>query len=336
LLPGDRVLQRLFTMNTVIPFLLQYGYPVLFLWVLIETIGLPLPSVPLLITMGALAGVGQRNLLLCIGLGGCAALLGDIFWYTIGRRRGRKVLSLLCRISFEPESCVRRTENIFSRYGARSFLITKFIPGLNAIATSMAGIIRLPLSRFFLFDIPGTFFFISAYTLIGYLISEELERALSYGAGISKIILLLVSGGLALYVLGKFISRQRLLKQLAMEHITPEELKRKIDAGEHILIVDVRHPSDIEGDPYVIPGAIRISTVAEQQPAFSGDGEIVAYCTCPNEASSARAALNLRQRGMKRVRPLSGGFDAWRGRGYPVAPAGPKSPGDPGRNGDGR
>jgi membrane protein DedA with SNARE-associated domain len=325
-------------MNTVIPFLLQYGYPVLFLWVLTETMGLPIPSVPLLITMGALAGVGQRSLLLCIGLGGCAALLGDIFWYTIGRRRGRKVLSLICRISFEPESCVRRTENIFERYGARSFLITKFIPGLNAIATSMAGIIRLPLSRFFLFDIPGTFLFISAYTLIGYLISEELDRALSYGAGISKIILLLVSGGLVLYILGKFLSRQRLLKQLAIEHITPEELKQKIDAGEHIVIVDVRHPSDIEGDPYVIPGAIRItSDASEHHPAFSGDGEIVAYCTCPNEASSARAALNLRQRGMRRVRPLSGGFDAWRGRGYPVAPAkDPTSQKDPGRNGDGR
>jgi membrane protein DedA with SNARE-associated domain len=315
-------------MNTVIPFLLQYGYPVLFLWVLTETMGLPIPSVPLLITMGALAGVGQRNLLLCIGLGGSAALLGDIFWYTIGRRRGRKVLSLICRISFEPESCVRRTENIFGRYGARSFLVTKFIPGLNAIATSMAGIIRLPLSRFFLFDIPGTFFFISAYTLLGYLISEELDRALSYGAGISKIILLLMSGGLALYIMGKFLSRQRLLKQLAIEHITPEELKQKIDAGEHIVIVDVRHPSDIEGDPYVIPGAIRISTdAAEHHPAFSGDGEIVAYCSCPNEASSARAALNLRQRGMKRVRPLSGGFDAWRGRGYPVELViNPKSP----------
>lgn len=306
-------------MHEVIPFLIQHGYPILFLWVLTESMGLPIPSVPLLISMGALAGVGQRSLFLCIGLGVCAAVLGDIFWYFIARRRGRKVLSIICRMSFEPGSCVRRTENIFARYGARSFLVTKFVPGLSAIATSLAGIIRLPLQRFFIFDILGTLFWVSSYTLIGYIISEELDRALYYGAGIGKTIFLLVSGGVLAYILVKFVSRQRLLRQLAFEHITPEELKQKIDAGEHIVIIDVRHPSDIEVDPYAIPGAIRISSdAADNHPALSEDKEIVAYCTCPNEASSARAALNLRQRGIKRVRPLSGGFDAWRHRGYPV------------------
>jgi membrane protein DedA with SNARE-associated domain len=308
-------------MNEVIPFLIQHGYPILFLWVLTESLGLPIPSVPLLITMGALAGVGKQNLFLCIGLGVFAAVLGDIFWYVIARHRGKKVLSIICRMSFEPGSCVTRTENIFARYGARSFLITKFVPGLSAIATSLAGIIQLPLKRFFIFDILGTLFWVGSYTLIGYLISEELDRALYYGAGLGKSLFVLVAGGLLAYIVGKFVSRQRMLKQLALEHITPEELKQKLDANEHIVIIDVRHPSDIEVDPYSIPGAIRISSDGvENHPALSGDNEIVSYCTCPNEASSARAALNLRQRGIKRIRPLSGGFDAWRHRGYPVEP----------------
>ncbi len=306
-------------MDKVIPFLLQHGYPILFLWVLAEIIGFPIPSFPVLIIMGALAGLGERSLFLCIGLGVCAALLGDIFWYTFGRHRGRKVLSLLCRISLEPDSCVRRTENIFARYGLRSFLVTKFILGLNAVATSLAGIIRLPLRRFFIYDIPGAFFWVGSYTLIGYFISEELDRALYYGAGIGKILFLIVFSGLIVYVLLKLIMRQRLLKQLAVAHITPEELKQKIDAREHIIIIDVRHPSDIEVDPYGIPGAIHVSSVSDENPpALLGDDEIVTYCTCPSEASSARAALNLRRRSMKRIRPLSGGFDAWRDRGYPV------------------
>jgi len=267
-------------MDKVIPFLIQHGYPMLFLWVLAEIMGLPIPSFPVLIVMGALAGLGQRNLFICIGLGVCAALLGDIFWYTFGRHRGRKVLSLLCRISFEPESCVRRTENIFARYGVRSFLVTKFIPGLNAVATSLAGIVRLPLTRLFIFDIPGTLLWVGGYTLIGYLISEELDRALSYGAGIGTIFLLLVFGGLIVYVFRKIVLRRRLLKQLAIEHITAEELKQKIDAGEHVIIIDVRHPSDIKVDPYGIPGAIRISAIAAQDPpVLLGDDEIVAYCT---------------------------------------------------------
>jgi len=267
-------------MDKVIPFLIQHGYSVLFLWVLTQSMGLPIPSVPLLITMGALAGLGKCNLFFCIGLGVCAAVLGDIFWYLVGRRRGRRVLSLICRISLEPESCVRQTENIFARYGARSFLVMKFVPGLSAVATSLAGIIRLPLSRFFIFDIPGTLFWVAGYTLIGYFISEELDRALDYGAGIGKTLFLLAVGGLIVYGLGKFVSRQRLLKQLAIEHITPEELKQKIDAGEHIVIIDVRHPSDIEADPFGIPGAIRISSDAsEKNPELLGGDEIVVYCT---------------------------------------------------------
>ncbi|HXY61865.1 MAG TPA: VTT domain-containing protein [Nitrospirota bacterium] len=267
-------------MDKIIPFLIQHGYPVLFLWVLTQSMGFPIPSVPLFITMGALAGHGQQNLYLCIGLGVSAALLGDIFWYVLGHRRGRKVLSFICRISFEPESCVRRTENIFARFGARAFLVMKFVPGLSAVATSLAGIMRLPLTRFFIFDVPGTIFWVSGYTLIGYFISEELDRALYYGAGIGKTIFLVVFGGLIVYIFRKFVSRQHLLKQLAMEHITAEELKQKMDAGDHIIIIDVRHPSDIEIDPYGIPGALRLTSVfAENSPASLEDDEIVTYCT---------------------------------------------------------
>jgi len=171
-------------MVKVIPFLIQHGYAVLFLWVLAETIGFPLPSGPLFITMGALAGAGQINLFVCIGLGVCAALLSDIFWYTVGRKRGSKVLALICRITLEPDSCVRRTENIFGVYGARSLLITKFLPGLGAVVTPLAGTIRMPFSRFLLFDGLGILLWVWTYTLVGYIFSEELDRALGYAGGI--------------------------------------------------------------------------------------------------------------------------------------------------------
>src|SRR5512141_1291428 len=154
-------------MTPVLPFLIQHGYTLLFFWVLAETMGLPIPCVPLLITVGALAGAGQMNLHLCIGLGVSAALLSDSFWYSLGWFRGRRVLSLLCRISLEPDSCVRRTENIFARYGARSLLIIKFIPGLSAVSIPLAGIIHMSLPRFLLFDSVGIFMWIGAYTIIG-------------------------------------------------------------------------------------------------------------------------------------------------------------------------
>jgi len=79
-------------MNNLIPFVIQHGYAVLLIWIFAETMGLPLPSAPLLVMVGALAGGGQMNVFLCIGLGVCAALTSDIFWYSMGRRHGGKAI----------------------------------------------------------------------------------------------------------------------------------------------------------------------------------------------------------------------------------------------------
>jgi membrane protein DedA with SNARE-associated domain len=267
-------------MDNVVPFLMRHGYTVLFIWVFAETMGLPIPSVPLLITVGALAGVGQMNVFLCIGIGVSAALLSDIFWYSMGRRRGGMLLSLICRISLEPDSCVRRTENIFARYGARSLLVTKFLPGLSAVSTPLAGVTHMRLLRFLLFDSLGTLAWICAYTLFGYAFSEELDRALAYGIGMGKTLFVLVGGMLTLYILRRYASRRRFLHELFIARITPEELKQKLDTGEDIVIIDLRHSLDFEADPYIIPGALRIplDQVERPQEALS-DREIVVYCT---------------------------------------------------------
>lgn len=267
-------------MNRVIPFLLLHGYTLLFVWVLAETMGLPIPSVPLLITAGALAGAGQLNLYLCIGLGVCAALVSDLFWYFMGRKRGGKVVSLICRIALEPDSCVRRTENMFARYGARFLLITKFIPGMSAVSTPLAGMTRMRLPRFLLFDSLGVLSWVGAYTLLGYIFSRELDRALLYAMGTGKTILALAAGGLVLYVLRKYALRRRFIRELFIARITPEELKRKLDAGEDIAIIDVRHSLDFEADPYIIPGALRIpSEQLESNPEVPRDREVVVYCS---------------------------------------------------------
>jgi membrane protein DedA with SNARE-associated domain len=267
-------------MHNVIPFLIEHGYKVLFIWVFAETIGLPIPSAPLLITVGALAGVGQMKLFLCIGLGVSAALLSDMFWYYMGRRRGGQLLSLLCRISLEPDSCVRRTENLFSRYGSRSLLITKFLPGLSAVSTPLAGIIRMRLPLFLFFDCMGAIFWVGSFTVFGYLFSKELDRALDYAASMGNTLFLLVVGALSIYILRKYSLRRRFLRQLFVTRVTPEELKQKLDSGDDIMIIDVRHSLDFEADPYIIPGALRIpSEQLEGYPEVPKDREVVVYCT---------------------------------------------------------
>ncbi len=267
-------------MHNVIPFLIEHGYTVLFLCVLAETMGFPVPSAPLLVMVGALAGGGQMNLLLCISLGVCAALPSDIFWYSMGRRHGGKVLALICRISLEPDSCVRQTENIYARFGARVLLVIKFIPGLSAVSTPLAGVIHMRLSQFLLFTSVGILMWVGSYILIGYVFSEELERALAYAMGMGRTLFVLVVGVLTIYILRKYALRRRFLRQLFVARITQEELKQKLDSGEDIMIIDVRHSLDFEADPYIIPGALRIpSEQLESYPEVPKDREVVVYCT---------------------------------------------------------
>ena len=306
-------------MHEIIPFLIKHGYTVLFLWVFAETMGLPLPSSPLFVTVGALAGMGHMYLPTCIGLGVFAALLSDVMWYYMGRRDGRRILSWLCRISLTPDFCVRRTELLFARYGERTLLVTKFIPGLSAVTTPFAGIIRMRLSRFLLFDILGAIMWVGSLTGLGYVFSEQLDYALIYAMRFGNTLFIFLAGALAIYLLRKYALRRRFLRQLFNARITPVQLKQKIDSGEDVLILDVRHALDIEADPYSIPGALHFPLESlKQHPDVPLDREVVLYCTCPSEASSARVAMLLLRQGVVMVRPLAGGFNAWRDHGYPV------------------
>jgi len=306
-------------MHEIIPYLIKHGYTVLFVWVFAETIGLPLPSAPLFITVGALAGMGHMHLPICIALGVCAALLSDVFWYYMGRREGGRILSWLCRISLTPDFCVRKAEVIFARYGERTLLVSKFIPGLNAVTTPFAGIIRMRLSRFLLFDILGAIIWVGSFTGFGYVFSEQLDYALIYSLRFGNTLFIFLAGALTIYILRKYPLRRRFLRQLFNARITPVQLKQKIDAGDEILILDVRHALDIEADPYIIPGALHLPLESlKQHPDVPRDREVVLYCTCPSEASSAWVAMLLLQHGVILVRPLAGGFNAWRDHGYPV------------------
>ena len=104
---------------------------------------------------GRAFGMHQMNLGLAVAFAVIGAVASDSMWYEIGRRKGVRVLQLICRISLEPDSCVRRTQVSFARNGPRVLLGAKFIPGLNAMAAPLAGIIKMGWRRFLLFDTSG-------------------------------------------------------------------------------------------------------------------------------------------------------------------------------------
>ncbi len=268
-------------MSETIDFILRHGYSVLFAWMAAEQLGLPIPAIPLLLAAGALAGSQRLSLPLILLVSVVASLLADTLWYELGRRRGVPVLNFLCRISLEPDSCVRKTEQMFGRYGVRSLVVAKFIPGLSTAAPPLAGIFGMALPRFLLFAAVGALLYAGTFAGIGYLFSAQLERMAGMALRFGEWAVLLLGGALAAYVLTKFWQRQRFLRVLRVARITPEELKERLDRGEEIVIVDLRHALDVDSEPHHIPGAIHLSPddLDARHMEIPRDRDIVLYCT---------------------------------------------------------
>lgn len=269
------------TVENTIQFLIHHGYAVLFVWVLLEQGGLPIPAVPVLLAAGALAGTGRMHLALILGIAVVASLLSDLIWYALGRHRGTRVLHLLCRISLEPDSCVRQMEELFSRRGRVSLLVAKFIPGLSTVAPPLGGITRMPLGRFLLFDGLGALLWVGVFAVLGVLFGEQLEGLAAAVATLGAWLLAILVGGLGAYLLWKFLARRLFLRRLRVARITPEELKQKLESGEEVVIVDLRHPLELDADPAAIPGAVRWDArdLAQGHLTLPRDREVILYCT---------------------------------------------------------
>jgi membrane protein DedA with SNARE-associated domain len=266
-------------MTHTIDFVVRHGYALLFFWILAEQGALPIPSVPLLLACGALAKDGRLAAHWIVLTGLAACLIPDNVWFMLGRRRGAKVLRFVCRVSLEPDSCVRRTETVFLRYGIRSLLVAKFVPGLNAVSAPLAAISGVGHARFLVFDTLGALIWIGAYTGLGYIFSGELDKVGDYAARMGSWVGVLAVGLLAAWIGWKFAQRRRFLRKLAIARIAPEELKRKLEAGEDVVVVDVRTALESETDS--VPGALRIPLEDLETRHFDipRDRDIILFCS---------------------------------------------------------
>ena len=260
-------------------FVERHGYALLFLWVLAEQSAIPIPSVPLLLAAGALMRTGRLNAFFAIACCVIAALIADTIWFELGKRRGRGVLRLLCRLSLEPDSCVRQTENAFLKYGLRSLLVSKFIPGLNTVAAPLAGQSGTSYLRFAMYDSAGALIWSGAYMLLGYLFSGELETIVGYTSQMGSGLLLLVAALFGGWIAWKWTQRRRFLKSLKVARITPAELQQKLTAGEDLFIVDLR--SALSDGPALIPGAVRLSLedLATRSKEIPRGRDIILFCS---------------------------------------------------------
>jgi membrane protein DedA with SNARE-associated domain/rhodanese-related sulfurtransferase len=301
----------------------HYGLLIVGLNVLLNQIGLPVPVVPTLILAGTLAAKGELPFAELFSIAVAACLIADCAWYRIGEKYGIRVLKTLCRISLEPDSCVSQTQSQFDRWGVNSLVVAKFVPGWSTIAPPLAGALAIGWLRFVILSVLAAVLWAGAGLLGGMIFKSQIERLLiqldRYGsmAVVGALVLL------ACYIGYKWWERRRFYKMLRMARISVAELNELIQSGARPLIIDVRSATARELEPHWIPSAVAISLedVDAHLKDFPRDRDIILYCTCPSEASAARVAKVLMNRGFKRVRPLAGGLEAWVAAGHPVTQA---------------
>jgi membrane protein DedA with SNARE-associated domain/rhodanese-related sulfurtransferase len=299
--------------------ILQHGYWWLFLAALAERIGLPLLVTPVVVAAGAVAGTGEASLSGVITLTVVASEIGDWLWYELGRLRGASVLRILCRISLQPDSCVRKSEDALGRHTKRALIYSKFLPGVGRLAAPVAGLSAMSRDQFLIFNGIGSLVWAACFALVGYIPARKLPIDILLETAAGWLFVGLVLAVVA-NVLWKYVQRQRFIRSLRVSRITVEDVKAALDRGERPFIVDLRHMLEFVVDPRTVPTAIRISP--DELPARNAeiprDREVILYCTCPSEATSAKVAMDLKKIGILKVRPLAGGLKAWQDRGYPM------------------
>jgi membrane protein DedA with SNARE-associated domain len=267
-------------MHEIIQNLIHHGYILLFLWMFLERLGIPIPATIPLIAAGILAEMEYMQFASALAVAFAAVMFADFAWFFLSRIRGLQVLSFLCRISLEPDACVRKTQNLFVKHGPASLLFAKFIPGLSNLAVPLVGIIRLELGTFVLYNSIGSLLWVGCLMAAGFLFSKEIQlERITFPDWEQGSVLIAVLLLIAVYIAWKYLRRGHLLKELFSNRMSPEELKGRIDAGDDVAILDVRHPLELEADPYLIPGALffplenlgRFSTVPVES-------EVVTYC----------------------------------------------------------
>lgn len=299
-------------MNDLIALVQRYGLSFVFLNVLALQAGLPLPAYPTLIVAGALAAAGGTPVHLLVAVGVAGALIADTGWYAAGRRYGMRILGTLCRVSLSQDTCVRQTESIFQRFGPSSMLFAKFVPGFAAVATALAGAIRLNYALFVAFDAVGAALWVGLGVGLGYLFRDAVGDVMTKLSSLGEYGLLLVVAIFLLWILSKWLRRHFFIRQLRMDRVTVDELRDLINGKKVQALVDVRSALT-QAATGRIPGArtIDLKSIAESFKDVPVDGEVIVYCACPNEATAVKVAEKLRKVGFKRIRPLLGGIDAW-------------------------
>ena len=206
-------------MAAIVQFILKHGYSILFAAIFAHQIGFPVPGPLFLLAAGALAATGRLSFATAVVLAILAAVLADWPWYEAGRHRGDKVLHFIHRLTRDPDSHDRRAKRVFARYGPSILLISKFVPGLDAVAPPLSGIFRTSRIRFLLFDGIGAGLYSCAYVALGYIFRHDLDHAAAYVGRVGTVL-----AGLALAAVFIYAGRRLVLRLRSIQHSATESV----------------------------------------------------------------------------------------------------------------
>src|SRR5581483_9671746 len=161
-------------MNNLLSAISQHGYLLIFVIVLAEACGLPAPAAIALVAGGAAASAHILSAPIALAIAITAMMTGDLLLFFLGRYTGWGLLSALCRISLNPETCILRSAESFYKRGRTTLLFAKFIPGVNTMAPPLAGSMKMPYRQFLFFDLAGASFYVLAYGALGYMLRDFL------------------------------------------------------------------------------------------------------------------------------------------------------------------
>jgi membrane protein DedA with SNARE-associated domain len=268
-------------MHAILGAIGKHGYLFVFVWVALEQSGVPVPALPVLLAAGVLSGMEQLSFGVSVVVAIAACLIGDTIWFTLGRAYGTGVLRTLCKISIEPDTCVRKSSNLFSKHGPAALLLAKFVPGIGTVTIPMAGTSGLSWQKFFLYDTAGAALYVLTFTGIGLALTNSIEK-LDYltehlGTVGFWFVVLFTAG----FILKRVVDRRKLMKELRMSRIPPQDVYQMIQEGKQPYIVDLRHLLDFLPDPRVIPTSVRIDPeeLLARSAEIPRDRDVILYCT---------------------------------------------------------
>jgi len=207
----------------------NYGYWTLFFALMLENAGLPLPGETILLFASFLAFSERQLHLPCIiAMGIVACTLGDNLGYSIGRRGGRPLLDRYAHLLRIRKQTIEKGENLFARYGNLTVFVARFVFGMRIIAGPLAGVLRMPWSRFVLFNFLGAATWVTVIAVLGYLFGEHWGQ-LTKTLGRVNLVLALLAAWVGLFLYRRYRAKR--------EQMRRESSQAKQSSAEHTEIL---------------------------------------------------------------------------------------------------